>query len=71
MLDYVRQPEHFPFSYFLLNIQYGLGPIMKDLGVKLEKELPSGSLVVSNVFSVPGWTPVNSSLEGTHIYRIR
>ncbi|KAL7536830.1 hypothetical protein ACHAXR_007417 [Thalassiosira sp. AJA248-18] len=34
---------------------YGLAPIMKRLGQKLEEELKPGSIVVSNVFEIPGW----------------
>jgi hypothetical protein len=48
-------------------LQYGLGPIMKDLGVKLEQELKPGSHVLSNVFSIPGWHPISSE-DATHIY---
>ena len=54
-------------------IQYGLGPIMKELGKKLQNELPHGSYVLSNVFTFPGWTPLLSSdlnAEKTYIYRI-
>ena len=43
---------------------------MKDLGAKLEDEMQPGSLVMSNVFSIPGWHPVSSS-DGTYIYVIR
>ena len=53
--------------------QYELGPIMKELGKKLQEELPHGSYVLSNVFTFPGWTPLrNSTLnaEKTYIYRI-
>ncbi|KAL7524572.1 hypothetical protein ACHAXR_000630 [Thalassiosira sp. AJA248-18] len=35
---------------------YGLAPIMKRLGQKLEEELKDGSIVVSNVFEIPGWS---------------
>jgi hypothetical protein len=34
---------------------YGLSPIMHRLGNKLERELRPGSIVVSNVFEIPGW----------------
>ncbi|EEC48937.1 predicted protein [Phaeodactylum tricornutum CCAP 1055/1] len=47
---------------------YGLGPIMKDLGTKLENELSPGSFILSNVFTFPGWKP-QSSQGGTYIYR--
>ena len=46
---------------------YGLTPIMEKLGVKLQRELAPGSIVLSNVFSIPGWRP-ESSRQGTHIY---
>ena len=49
---------------------YGLTPIMKKLGVKLQAELPPGSLVLSNVFSIPGWRAVGTSAHGTHIYMV-
>ncbi|KAI2497879.1 hypothetical protein MHU86_16617 [Fragilaria crotonensis] len=48
---------------------YGLNPIMKDLGVKLQNELQPGSIVLSNVFAIPGWKPSRSmSQNGMHIY---
>ena len=40
---------------------------MKDLGRKLEAELKPGSIVVSNVFTVPGWK-IDSSTENVHLY---
>ena len=46
---------------------------MKELGQKLQHELPHGSYVLSNVFKFPDWTPLpNSSTntEKTYIYRI-
>ena len=49
---------------------YGLGPIMKDLGIKLEDELEPGSLVMSNVFRFPGWIPVSTSDQNTFLYVI-
>ena len=47
---------------------YGLTPIMKPLGLKLREELAPGSIVLSNVFSIPGWRPESTSSHGTHIY---
>ena len=47
---------------------YGLHPIMKDLGVKLQRELQPGSIVLSNVFAIPGWKPSSMSRDGMHIY---
>jgi hypothetical protein len=50
---------------------YGLNPIMKDLGTKMKEELQPGSVVLSNVFSIPGWRPSTTlSREGMHIYVI-
>eukprot|EP00562_Extubocellulus_spinifer_P003867 CAMPEP_0178536770 /NCGR_PEP_ID=MMETSP0696-20121128/36256_1 /TAXON_ID=265572 /ORGANISM="Extubocellulus spinifer, Strain CCMP396" /LENGTH=268 /DNA_ID=CAMNT_0020168999 /DNA_START=139 /DNA_END=945 /DNA_ORIENTATION=+ len=49
---------------------YGLQPIMKDLGCKLQKELRPGSIVVSNVFSIPGWRPSGASTGGVFIYSV-
>jgi len=59
---------------------YGLAPIMDKLGKKLEKELKPGSIVVSNVFSIPGWkasdTTVSSGSgsskekEGVFVYQV-
>jgi hypothetical protein len=31
---------------------------MKELGQKLQRELPSGSYILSNVFTFPGWKPL-------------
>lgn len=49
---------------------YGLGPIMKPLGIKLEKELKPGSVVISNVFTFPGWQASSLSNNGVFFYRI-
>lgn len=49
---------------------YGLQPIMKDLGGKLQNELRPGSIVVSNVFAIPGWKTNIPSTHGVHIYII-
>lgn len=49
---------------------YGLHPMMTELGVKLKKELRPGSVVMSNVFVIPGWTPSHLSRDGMHIYII-
>lgn len=46
---------------------YGLSPIMERLGKKLEKELKPGSVVVSNVFQIPGWK-VNTKNRGKGVY---
>mmetsp|Transcript_22708 Transcript_22708/g.25844 ORF Transcript_22708/g.25844 Transcript_22708/m.25844 type:complete len:255 (-) Transcript_22708:21-785(-) len=48
---------------------YGLHPIMTKLGGKMENELKTGALVVSNVFIIPGWKTI-SSINGVHIYSI-
>jgi hypothetical protein len=49
---------------------YGLNPIMKDLGVKLQDELRPGSVVLSNVFAIPGWKQSTLSSSGVHIYSV-
>ena len=51
---------------------YGLPPIMQRLGHKLEQELKPGSIVVSNVFEIPGWraSDVNDVGKGVHFYLV-
>ena len=50
---------------------YGLSPIMNRLGKKLEKELKPGSIVVSNVFQIPGWKVDDKNRkEGVYLYRV-
>ena len=58
---------------------YGLAPIMDRLGAKMKKELKPGSIIVSNVFEIPGWRSVvhcegkdgtNLSGKGIHLYRV-
>jgi hypothetical protein len=69
-LQAIFRNPYSPLLFWYRSQKYGLGPIMKDLGVKLQDELPSGSFVLSNVFSIPGWKPSGSSPEGTHIYAV-
>lgn len=77
----VQAPQYWNSTQFLLrdiwnvNLQevdvvavYGLTPIMKPLGIKLQQELAPGSIVLSNVFSIPGWRPESTSSHGTHVY---
>mmetsp|Transcript_4824 Transcript_4824/g.7278 ORF Transcript_4824/g.7278 Transcript_4824/m.7278 type:complete len:92 (-) Transcript_4824:497-772(-) len=49
---------------------YGLHPIMKRLGAKMKSELKPGAIVVSNVFTIPGWRPISASQHRVHIYSI-
>ena len=54
---------------------YGLYPIMDRLGKKLQDELKPGSLVVSNVFEIPGWRANTSSIggsagKGVYLYQV-
>ena len=49
---------------------YGLQPIMGKLGHKLQTDLKDGSVVVSNVFSIPGWRPSGGSEGGVFIYSV-
>ena len=48
---------------------YGLYPIMDRLGKKIEKEATPGSIIVSNLFIIPGWKPVSIE-NGVYIYSI-
>jgi hypothetical protein len=43
---------------------------MSRLKVKLDKELPAGSFVISNTFAIPGWQPSHIS-EVQDIYRTK
>jgi hypothetical protein len=48
---------------------------MKELGEKLQNELPDGAYVLSNVFTFPGWKPIpntnqTNATTKTYIYRI-
>lgn len=47
---------------------YGLAPIMNQLGVKMKAELPAGTLIVSNVFPIPGWRTSVPVEDGVHLY---
>ena len=49
---------------------YGLNPIMRELGKKLQSELKPGSVVLSNVFSIPGWRPSSLSSDGVYLYSV-
>ena len=49
---------------------YGLGSIMESLGEKLKSELGPGSVVVSNVFSIPGWRASSESKGGIYHYSV-
>jgi precorrin-6B methylase 2 len=47
---------------------YGTSRIMNDLRKKLERELRSGTKVLSNVFSFHGWTPI-AKRDGVYLYK--
>ena len=49
---------------------YGLNPIMDRLGKKLQSELKPGAIVVSNVFSIPGWKQSPLSSNGVFVYSV-
>ncbi len=53
-------------KYDLLTI-YGITYIMKDMEKKLQRELKSGTKVVSNYFTFPTWKP-RKNLEGAILY---
>ena len=48
---------------------YGLHPIMDRLGEKIKDEATPGTIVVSNVFAIPGWKPITVE-DGVFIYSI-
>ena len=48
---------------------YGLHPIMDKLGEKIKDEATPGTIVVSNVFEIPGWKPITVE-DGVFIYSI-
>lgn len=51
---------------------YGLNPIMERLGKKMKDELKPGAIVVSNVFTIPGWKAVSNGESGgnVHLYSV-
>ena len=49
---------------------YGLYPFMKDLGMKMSREMKDGSIVVSNVFPIPGWKASVNSMGNVYVYSI-
>lgn len=49
---------------------YGLNPIMDKLGKKLQEELKPGTVVLSNVFSIPGWKQSRLSSKGVYVYSV-
>ena len=59
------------FSSFDLVAVYGITYIMKKLGEKLERELPSGARVISNIFHFPGWSPERVENEHRVLLYIR
>ncbi len=48
---------------------YGLFNVMDRLGVKIKDEANPGTIVVSNIFAIPGWTPVSVE-KGVYLYSI-
>ena len=48
---------------------YGLYPIMDRLGKKIEKEATPGTIVMSNLFSIPHWKPISVE-KGVFVYSI-
>lgn len=46
---------------------YGLGPMMRKLEEKLQRELAPGARVVSHAFRFPTWQPVRSE-HGVYLY---
>lgn len=48
---------------------YGLYPIMDRLGKKICDEATPGTIVVSNLFQIPGWKPISVD-NGVYLYCI-
>ncbi len=48
---------------------YGIPYMMKPLKDKLQKEMKSGSKVISNAFPFPNWLP-DAKHEGVYLYQI-
>ena len=74
---YMRDLWKTPLHQYDVVAVYGLSPIMQRLGTKLEKELKDGSIVVSNVFAIPGWRISDTSCasggkgkEGVYLYQV-
>ena len=42
---------------------------MRELGGKLREELKPGAVVLSNVFTIPGWSAAEFK-DGVHLYRV-
>ena len=55
---------------------YLYSELLEQIRPKLERELAPGTLVVSNVFDIPGWTPVavhklyDSQCPQVYVYRV-
>lgn len=49
------------FSSYDIIVIYGIKHIMRKLGEKLEKELPKGSVIITNFFVFPQWRPQTRS----------
>ena len=73
---YMRDLWKIPLHQYDVVAVYGLSPIMQRLGTKLEEELKPGSIVVSNVFAIPGWRVSDASAsggkekEGVYLYQV-
>jgi SAM-dependent methyltransferase len=74
-----RDLWNIPLNNYDVVAVYGLSPIMDRLGKKMKEELKPGSIVVSNVFMIPGWKTVASCKtengtelggKGVYLYRI-
>ncbi|KAL7486691.1 hypothetical protein ACHAW6_012638 [Cyclotella cf. meneghiniana] len=74
-----RDLWNIPLKNYDVVAVYGLSPIMDRLGKKMKEELKPGSIVVSNVFMIPGWRSVGSCKnedgtevggKGVYLYRV-
>lgn len=57
----------FDFSDYTIITVFGIAHIMNKLAKKIEREAQPGTRIVSNRFSLPGWTPVTKE-NGIYLY---
>lgn len=65
---YTRSFWSVNLSSYDIVVVFGMTHIMDRLRVKLEQELKPGSIVLSNIFEIPGWVP-EATRTGVRLYR--
>lgn len=70
----VKGVKIFSKSYWNVNLSeydiiivFGMTHIMNRLRIKFENELKPGTLVISNIFQIPGWVPTKEE-GGVRVY---